>query len=122
VVNPSPDWLVGAFFDVDEPGLSARRILVSLHVAGEETPDREVVHLREHIVRCSCVLLYGAGSEMVCCSQCLTIALFLSPRHEVAMSLLTESLCDPTYHVDASFVSYFLCEVAQSNYYLLDSW
>lgn len=56
MVYPSPDSLVGAFVDVDEPGLSARRILVSLRVTGEGTPDREVVHLLEHIGKCECVL------------------------------------------------------------------
>ena len=60
MVYPSPDSLVGAFVDVDEPGLSARIILVSLDVAGEGTPDREVVHVREHIRKCPCVLLYGS--------------------------------------------------------------
>jgi len=60
VVYPSPDSLVGAFVDVDEPGLSARRILVSLRVAGEGTPDREVVHVREHIGKCLCVILQGS--------------------------------------------------------------
>ena len=39
--------------------------------------------------------------------------LLLSSRYEVAMSLLTEPLCDPTQQD-------VLCEVAQSNYSLLD--
>ena len=71
----SPESLVGAFVDVDEPGLSARSILVSLHDAGEGTPGREVVNVREHIGVWSVDVdsyYTAAGSENMCCSLFLT--------------------------------------------------
>jgi hypothetical protein len=62
VVYDSPDSLVGTFVDVDEPGLSARTILVSLHTAGEGTSGCDLIQVRRHIEKYMWVLL---GSEMM---------------------------------------------------------
>ena len=72
VVYHSPESLVDAFVDVEGPRLSARSSFESLHAAGEETPDFGVVQVREHIGKCTWVLLY--------CSWRWDEMMFATPR------------------------------------------